>query len=56
MTAEQYKCQIDASAEREAKALSRQGRYTQQKRLRFITDSYNQQEFNKLFTTNKYKD
>jgi len=52
----QYKQQIDASAEREARALSQQGRYTQPKRLRYITDSYNQQEFNKLFIANKYKD
>ena len=52
----QYKQQIDASAEREGNALNRQGRYTQPKRLRFITDSYNEQEFDKLFTANKYRD
>ena len=52
----QYKQQIDASAEREGNALNRQGKNTQQKRLRLITSSYNQQQFDKLFITNKYKD
>lgn len=42
------KGELDKQAEREAKALHKQGRYRQDKRVR-LKDDYNADKFNRLF-------
>lgn len=54
MTAEQIR--DENKAIEEAEALNKAGRRERPKRLRFITGSYNEQEFEKLFKTDKYHD